>query len=145
VNWLIWTPIIVLGALLVLVGLTLLLGRVAGGRYLLPIVRGLSRVPFLKRLFARMSNAALERQDPELASAIRKLQQFGTPTTPEAMQRALARLTPGERRAYMRAAGQQAAELSETGNRASRRKPTAAQPPAGSARPGSGGRKRRKR
>ena len=44
-----------------------------------------------------MSNAALERENPELASAVRKLQQFGTPTTPEAAQRALARLTPGER------------------------------------------------
>ena len=83
VNWLIWTPLIVLGTLLVLFGLALLLGRVAGGRYLRPIVVGLSKVPFLKRLFERMSNAALERENPELASAIRKLQRFGTPTTPE--------------------------------------------------------------
>jgi hypothetical protein len=103
VNWLIWTPVIVLGTLLLLLGLTALLGRVAGGRYLRPIVVGLAKLPFLKRLFERMSNAALERENPELASAIRKLQRFGTPTTPEAAQRALARLTPGERRAYMQA------------------------------------------
>ena len=32
------------------------------------------RCRFLKRLFERMSNAALERENPELASAIRKLQ-----------------------------------------------------------------------
>ena len=83
VNWLIWTPLIVLGTLLVLFGLAVLLGRVAGGRYLRPIVVGLSKVPFLKRLLERMSNAALERENPELASAIRKLQRFGTPTTPE--------------------------------------------------------------
>jgi hypothetical protein len=144
VNWLILTPLIVLATLLVLLGLTLLLGRVAGGRYLRPIVVGLSKVPFLRGLLQRMSNAALERENPELASAIRKLQRFGTPTTPEAAQRALARLTPGERRAYMQAAGEQA-ELPEAPNRAARRKANAGQPPAGSARPGAGGRKKRKR
>jgi hypothetical protein len=127
VNWLIFTPFIVLGALLLLLGLTLVLGRVAGGRYLRPIVIGLSKVPLLKGLLAKMSNAALERENPELASAIRKLQRFGTPTTPEAAQRALARLTPGERRAYMEAAGQQA-EMPEAPNRAARRKGIAAQP-----------------
>ena len=143
-NWLILTPLIVLGSLLLLLGLTLLLGRVAGGRYLHPIVRGLSKVPFLKRLFVRMSTAALERENPELASAIRKLQRFGTPTTPEAAQRALAVLTPGERRAYMEASGQQIAASGEAPNRAARRKLTAVQPPAKPARSTSG-RKKRKR
>ena len=143
-TWLILTPFIVLGTLLVLFGLTALLSRVAGGRYLRPIIRGLSKLPFLKRLFERMSNAALERENPELASAIRKLQRFGTPTTPEAAQRALARLTPGERRAYMQASGQQA-EVPEAPNRAARRKLTAAQPAAGPARRDTGGRKKRKR
>ena len=133
-------PLIVLGALLVLLGVTVLLGRVAGGRYLRPIVVGLTKVPFLKRLLERMSNAALERENPELASAIRKLKRYGTPTTPEAAQRALARLTPGERRAYMEAAGQQAGVPQAT-NRASRRSGTVVQPPAGTAR----GRKKRKR
>ena len=132
-NWLIWTPLIVLGTLLVLFGLTALLGRVAGGRYLRPIVIGLSKVPFLKPLFERMSNAALERENPELASAIRKLQRFGTPKTPEAGQRALARLTPGERRAYMQAAGQQA-ESPQAPNRAARRQGNEMQPPTGVAR-----------
>jgi hypothetical protein len=139
-SWLIWAPLIVLGALLVLLGLTVLLGRIAGGRYLRPIVVGLSKVPFLKRLFERMSNAALERENPELASAIRKLQKFGSPTTPEAAQRALARLTPGERRAYLQAAGQQAG-VPQAPNRATRRNVTVVQPPAGAAR----GRKKRKR
>ena len=120
-TWFIWIPIIVLGTLLLLLGLTALLGRVAGGRYLRAIVVTLSKVPLLKRLFQRMSNAALERENPELASAIRKLERFGTPTTPEAAQRALARLTPGERRAYLEAAGQQA-EVPEAPNRAARRK-----------------------
>ena len=139
-NWLIWTPLIVLGTLLVLFGSTALLGRVGGGRYLRPIVVGLSKVPFLKPLFERMSNAALEREDPELASAIRKLQRFGTPTTPEAAQRALARLTPPERRAYLQAAGQQV-EVPQAPNRAARRQATEAQLAAGGAR----ARKKRKR
>ena len=139
-NWLIWTPIIVLGTLLLLFGLMVLLGRVAGGRYLLPIVRGLSKLPFLRRLFERMSNAALERENPELASAIRKLQRFGTPTTPEAAQRAMARLTPGERRAYLQAAGQQA-PVPEAPNRAARRNPPACNRPQARA-PGPGGRRR---
>ena len=139
-NWLIWTPLIVLGTLLVLFGLMAVLGRVAGGRYLRPIVVGLSKVPFLKRLLERMSNAALERENPELASAIRKLQRFGTPTTPEAAQRALARLTPGERRAYMQAAGEQA-DVPQAPNRAARRHAPGVQPAAGAAR----ARKKRKR
>ena len=75
-----------------------------------------------------MTNAALERENPELASAIRKLQRFGTPTTPEAAQRAMERLTPGERRAYMEAAGQQF-EVPEAPNLVARRKLTATQPP----------------
>ena len=123
-----------------LLGVTVLLGRVAGGRYLRPIVVGLTKVPFLKRLLERMSNAALERENPELASAIRKLNRYGTPTTPEAAQRALARLTPGERRAYLEAAGQQAGVPQAT-NRASRRSGNVVQPPAQVAR----GRKKRKR
>lgn len=139
-NWLIWTPLIVLGTLLVLFGLLAVLGRVAGGRYLRPIVVGLSKLPFLKRLFERMSNAALERENPELASAMRKLQRFGTPTTPEAAQRALARLTPGERRAYMQAAGEQAG-VPQAPNRAARRQSPGVQPAAGVAR----ARKKRRR
>ena len=143
-SWLIWTPLIVVGTLLVLFGSFALLARVAGGRYLRPIVVGLSKVPLLRRLFERMSNAALERENPELASAIRKLQQFGTPTTPEAAQRALSRLTPGEHRAYLQASGQQA-EVQEAPNRAARRKSSAGQPPAAAARRSTGGRKKRKR
>jgi hypothetical protein len=139
VSWLIWIPLIVLGALLLLLALTLLLGRIAGGRYLQRIVLFLSKIPFLKRFFQRMSTAALERENPELASAIRKLERFGTPTTPEAAQRALARLTPAERRAYMQAAGQQV-DMPEAPNRAARRRQGAV-----TQAPGARGRKKRKR
>ena len=118
-GWLIWIPLIVLGVMLVLLGITALLARVAGGRYLRPVVEVLSKLPFLRRMFMRMSNAALERQNPELASAVRKIQAFGTPTTPEAAQRALSRLTPNERKAYMEAAQEQV-ELPDAPNRSAR-------------------------
>jgi hypothetical protein len=144
VSWLIWTPLIVLGVLLVLLLLMTLLARIRGGRYLLPIVRTLSKIGFMRRLFMKMQHSALERQNPELASAIKKIEAFGTPTTPEAAQRALARLSPAERRAYMEAAGEQA-ELADAPNRAARRNAGRVQPPAGSARPGAAGRKRRRR
>jgi hypothetical protein len=139
-NWLIWTPVIVLGVLLLLVALLALLGRVAGGRYLRPIVTALAKVPFLKGGIQRMSNAALERENPELASALRKLNRYGAPTTPEAAQRALARLTPRERRAYLEAAGQQV-EMPQAPNRAARRKGPAAAASQGAAR----GRRKRRR
>lgn len=143
-SWPFWIPIIVLGVLLVLFGTTALLSRIAGGRYLRPIVAGLSKLPFMKKLFERMSNAALERENPELASAVRKLQQFGMPKTPEAAQRALARLTPAERRAYLQASGEQAG-APEAPNRAARRKLGGMQQPAGPARRAASGRKKRKR
>ena len=135
---------ILLGVVLLLVLITALLARVAGGRYLRPIVEVLSKVPFMRNMFTRMSNAALERQNPELASAVRKIQAFGTPTTPEAAQRALSRLTPNERRAYMEAAQEQV-ELPDAPNREARRRMGKVQQPAGAARPGASGRKKRKR
>ena len=143
-GWLIWTPLIVVGALLVLLLITALLARVAGGRYLRPIIEVLSKLPLLRRMFMRMSNAALERQNPELASAVRKIQAFGTPNTPEAAQRALSRLTPGERKAYMEAAQEQI-EPPDAPNRSARRRMGKVQQPAGAGRPGASGRKKRKR
>jgi hypothetical protein len=139
-TWALLIPLIVLGTLLVLVLLTAVLARVAGGRYLQAIVLALSKVPGMRRLFQRLSRAALERENPELASAMRKIERFGTPTTPEAAQRALARLTPGERRAYLQAAGAQA-QVPEAPNRAARRRAAAGQPAAAPPR----ARKKRKR
>jgi hypothetical protein len=118
VTWYLLLPFIVLGVALLLLGIVFVLGRVAGGRYLRAIV---SRVPFLQRLFNRMSISALERSNPELASAMKKMQTFGTPTTPEQAQRALGLLTPAERRAYMDAVGDQG-ETPEPTNRQQRRR-----------------------
>jgi len=113
-------PIIVFGSLLLLLGTFVVLGRFRGGRYLRPIVAGMSKVPLLRRGIKKASMAAIERDNPELARALRKIEAFGTPKTPEQAQRALALLTPAERRAYLAAVGEQA-ETPEPTNRAQRR------------------------
>ena len=144
VSTFLWIPLIVFGSLLGLLGITLLLSRVAGGRYLVPIVKALSRIPLLRRLFERMSTAALERTNPELASAVKKMRAFGEPTTPQQVQRALALLTPAERRAYMEAVGEQASAV-ETTNRAQRRQLDRGQGGLPTQRPGTTGRRGKKR
>ena len=105
----------------VLLGILVLLGRIRGGRYLRPVITFLSKVPLFKRWFQRASIAALERQNPELAAAMKKMQAFGEPKSPEQAQRMLNLLTPSERRAYMEAVGQEA-EMPEATNRQLRRR-----------------------
>jgi hypothetical protein len=125
-------PIIVLGALVLLVGIFALLSRIQGGRYLRPIVALVAKIPFMRRLMMKASAKAIERDNPELASAMRKVEQFGTPKTPQQAQKLLGRLTPAERRAYMAAVGEQGA-MPEPANREQRRameKMQAGGPPA---------------
>jgi hypothetical protein len=145
----VWIPFIVLGVLLVLLGILAVLGRFRGGKYLIPIVRLVSRVGFIKRWLTRMQISQLERSNPELASAVKKMQAFGEPTTPDQVQRALRVLTPQERKAYMEAAaGQEVPAEVEPTNRQQRRKleyggagmPMRPAAPA-SERPGAAGRK----
>ncbi len=141
-----WIPLFVLLFVAVVLAIVVVLGRVRGGRYLRPIVTFLSKVPLFKRWFQRMSIAALERQNPELASAMKKMQAFGEPKTAEQAQRMLNLLTPSERRVYMDAVGQEA-EMPEATNRQLRRRmehggagmPVRAAPAP--QRPGSAGRK----
>jgi hypothetical protein len=113
-------PIIVLGVLLVLLAVVAVLGRFRGGRYLRPIVTWMAKVPLLRKGIKKASMAQLERENPELARAVRKIEAFGTPKTPEQAQRALGLLTPTERRAYLAAVGDQT-EMPEPTNRAQRR------------------------
>ncbi len=101
--WLYLLPLYVLGVLLILLGVFALLGRIKGGKYLRPIVQGMAKVPFLKRGIQKASTAALERQNPDLASAIGSL-------------------TPAERRAYMDAAQEQGYTEQMPQNRQMRRK-----------------------
>jgi len=141
-----WIPIFVLLGVALLLGVFVLLGRIKGGKYLRPVVTFLSKVPLFKKWFQKASLAALERENPELAAAMRKMTTFGEPKTPEQAQRMLNLLTPSERRAYMAAVGQEA-ETPEATNRQLRRRmeyggagmPGRTKP--ASDRPGSAGRK----
>ena len=112
-------PLYILGGLLLLLGTFALLGRIRGGRYLRPIVTQLMKVPLLGRGLRKASEAALERQNPELASAVKKLQRVGADKDPRRAQQALSRLSAEERRAYMDATAEQSDEVAQ--NRQMRR------------------------
>ena len=113
-------PVFVLGGLIVIFGLVTLLGRIRGGRYLRPIIAFLSKVPLIKRLIERASQAAIERYNPELAGAMKKLKRVGADKDPVRAQQALSTLSVDERKAWMEAAGQQGA-FEQPRNRAERR------------------------
>ena len=91
---------IVLG-LLALLGAFALLGRIQNGRYLRPIITVIAKVPLFKRWLEKASNAALERSNPELASAMKKMQRSGALRDPQRAQAAMSNLTAPERRALI--------------------------------------------
>ena len=114
------TPVVILGSLLGVLGIFIFLGRFRQGALLKPIIVSLSRIGFMNRLFTKASTAAIERQNPELAGALKKLNSVATNPNPQAVQKAMSRLTPAERRAYMEAAAEQGT-TSESSNRQMRR------------------------
>jgi hypothetical protein len=114
------TPVVIVGSLLALLGIFVFLGRFRQGALLKPIIVRLSRIGFMNRLFTRASTAAIERQNPELAGALKKLNTVAANPNPQAVQKAMSRLTPAERRAYMEAAAEQGTS-SEGSNRQMRR------------------------
>jgi uncharacterized membrane protein YgcG len=114
------TPVVILGSLLGLLGIFIFLGRFRQGALLKPIIVSLSRIGFMNRMFTKASTAAIERQNPELAGALKKLNSVATNPNPQAVQKAMSRLTPAERRAYMEAAAEQGT-TSESSNRQMRR------------------------
>jgi len=113
-------PIFILVGLLVLLIALNLLARVKGGKYVRPLAMGLMKVPFLKRWLQKASKANLERKNPELASAIAKLERSGVQRDPQRAQAALSSLSAAERRAYLDAAGDEGA-IPEPMNRQQRR------------------------
>jgi hypothetical protein len=113
-------PLYVLGGLLLLFGALVLLGRFREGKYLKPLLVVMTKVPFLDRWMKKASRAALEKQNPDLASAIRKLERSGATRDPQSAQKALSKLTAAERKAYLEAAGAQ--DVSGVANRAERRR-----------------------
>jgi predicted LPLAT superfamily acyltransferase len=117
--WIYLTPLWILLALLLILGIFALLGRIAGGKYLRPIVTTLMKLPLVGRGMKKASEAALERQNPDLASAIKKLERYGATKDPARAQAAMSNLTAAERRAYLDAAGDQVESLPQ--NRQMRR------------------------
>jgi hypothetical protein len=110
---------VIVGLLVLLVGLNVL-ARVQGGRYVRPIGMALMKVPFLKNWLQKASRANLERKNPELASAMAKLERSGVQNDPQRAQAALSRLSASERRAWLDAAGEEGA-IPEPMNRQQRR------------------------
>jgi hypothetical protein len=144
-------PVVILGSLLVVFGLLVFLARFRKGKYLRPLVTQLMKVPFLRRWFQKASTAALERQNPELASAMRKLQRIGPNVDPMKAQAALSQLSASERRAYMEAVDEQGA-IPEAANRQMRRMQQRMQggggtggTSGGGSRPGGSGQRKRKK
>ena len=117
--WLVLIPLWILLALVVTLGIFALLGRIAGGKYLRPVVTTLMKLPLVGRGMKKASEAALERQNPDLASAIKKLERYGATKDPPRAQAAMSNLTAAERRAYLDAAGDQVESIPQ--NRQMRR------------------------
>jgi hypothetical protein len=118
--WWLWIPLGIVAFIVVFFLLLLILGRFRNGALLRPIVFRLARISFMQRFFQRISTAQMERSNPELASAVRKLNTVASNPNPQAVQKAMSRLTPAERRAYMEAAQEQGA-VPDSANRQMRR------------------------
>src|SRR5436309_5445446 len=103
-------PVWILLGLLLLLGVFALLGRVQGGRYLRPVIALISKVPLFRRWLEKASTAAIERSNPELASAMKKMQRSGALRDPQRAQQALSSLSAQERRALIDMQEQQGIE-----------------------------------
>lgn len=117
--WLYLVPLYILGGMLLVLGVFALLGRIQGGRYLKPIVATLIKLPLIGRLMKKASQAALERQNPELASAVKKMERAGVARDPQRAAQALSRLNAKERAAYLDATADQSDAIAQ--NRQMRR------------------------
>jgi hypothetical protein len=116
-------PVWILLGLILLLGVMALLGRVQNGRYLRPVIGLISKVPILRKWLQKASNAALERSNPELASAMKKMQRTGALRDPMKAQAAMSQLTRDERRALLDMQDQQGLGVApEATNRQMRRR-----------------------
>ena len=113
-------PLFVLAGIALLLIALNLLARVQGGRYVRPLATGLMKIPYLGKQLRKASQATLERKNPELASAVAKLERSGATRDPMRAQQALSRLSAAERKAWLDAAGEQVA-MPEPMNRQQRR------------------------
>jgi hypothetical protein len=118
--WIVLIPVYILAGLVLLLLVLNLLARVKGGKYVRPLAQWLMKLPWIGKQLQKASRASLEKQNPELASAVAKLERSGATRDPMRAQQALSRLSARERQAYIEAAGQQG-EAPEPMNRAQRR------------------------
>src|ERR671934_2195249 len=116
-------PLWILLGLAALLGAFAVLGRIQNGRYLRPVIALISKVPLFKRWLQKASTAALERSNPELASAMKKMQRTGALRDPMRAQAAMSQLTREERRALLEMQEQQGLGVApEATNRQMRRR-----------------------
>jgi len=115
-------PLWILLGVVVVLGSLALLGRIQNGRYLRPLITLISKVPLFRRWLQKASNAALERSNPELASAMKKMQRSGALRDPTRAQAAMSQLTREERRALIDMQEQQGGIAPEATNRQMRRR-----------------------
>src|SRR3954447_17265094 len=92
-------PLFLLLFILLLFAVLFVLGRIAGGKYLRAVMQFLMKVPLLGKGLQVMSRAALERQSPELASAVKKLERLNANASPQRAQAALSQPSAAERAA----------------------------------------------
>jgi hypothetical protein len=117
-------PLWILLGLLVLMGVLALLGRIQNGRYLRPVITLIAKVPLFKRGLEKASRAAIERSNPELASAMKKLEPHAKQMhNPQHAQKVMSKLTREERRALIEMQDQQGGGVAEEAtNRQMRRR-----------------------
>ena len=116
-------PVWILLGLVLVLGVFALLGRIQNGRYLRPVIGLITKVPLFRRWLQKASNAALERSNPELASAMKKMQRTGALRDPMKAQAAMSQLTRDERRALLEMQEQQGMGVApEATNRQMRRR-----------------------
>ena len=120
-------PLWILLFLVLLLGVVALLGRIQNGRFLRPVIAGISKVPLFRKWLQKASTAALERSNPELASAMKKMERHAKHLhDPQRAQAAMSQLTREERRALLEAQDQQGVTPEAT-NRQMRRRMEKAQ------------------
>ena len=120
-------PLWILLFLVLLLGVVAVLGRIQNGRLLRPLIAGISKVPLFRKWLQKASTAALERSNPELASAMKKMERHAKHLhDPQRAQAAMSQLTREERRALLEAQDQQGVTPEAT-NRQMRRRMEKAQ------------------
>jgi hypothetical protein len=116
-------PLWILLGLVVILGVLALLGRIQNGRFLRPVITLIAKVPLFRRGLQKASNAALERSNPELARAMKKLEPHAKHMhDPQQAQKAMSKLTRDERRALLEMQDQQGTVPEEATNRQMRRR-----------------------